>query len=82
MTQPRLDPKHFGPALCFLREGAGLSKAEAARRAGIRRQMWWTYEVGRYAPCFPGLLGAVYAVGSSLAELEEVMRRIQRDGAS
>lgn len=73
----RYDPAAFPAALRELRARAGISQAEAARRAGFKRQTWWSYEAGQHTPFLPALLAALEAVGASLSDLDDVMRAEQ-----
>ena len=69
----------FPVALRDLRKATGLDQTEAARRAGIRRAMWWNYENGRHYPHLPVLVRVLDAVGSSLSGLEEAMDRLDEE---
>ena len=71
--------KLFPVALRHLRETAGLDQTQAARRAGIRRAMWWNYENGRHYPILPVLVRVLDAVGSNLSGLEEAMNRLDEE---
>jgi transcriptional regulator with XRE-family HTH domain len=67
------DPGEVGPALRLLRQREGLSCAELARRAGLRRQTVSNYERGEYVPALPTLAAILTVLEASLCELQRAM---------
>lgn len=65
----RLGYKLMNGDLRSAREGAGLTQAELAERAGVSRQMVGAIEAGRNVPAVDAALRLARAVGSSVEEL-------------
>jgi DNA-binding XRE family transcriptional regulator len=72
--------RHLGAAVRELRELRGLSQAEVADRAELRRSHLAAIERGEVDPTFVTLVRIVRAVPAPLAELFELFER-RRDAA-
>jgi DNA-binding XRE family transcriptional regulator len=72
--------RHLGAAVAELRELRGLSQAEVADRAELRRSHLAAIERGEVDPTFVTLVRIVRAVPAPLAELFELFER-RRDAA-
>lgn len=70
-------PEHrqLGAAVAELREQHGLSQAEVADRAGLRRSHLAAIERGEVDPTFVTLVRIVRTIPASLAELFELFER-------
>ena len=73
--------RHLGAAVAELRELRGLSQAEVADRAQLRRSHLAAIERGEVDPTFVTLVRIVRAIPAPLAELFELFER-RRDAAS
>jgi XRE family transcriptional regulator, regulator of sulfur utilization len=73
--------RHLGAAVAELRELRGLSQAEVADRAELRRSHLAAIERGEVDPTFVTLVRIVRAIPAPLAELFELFER-RRDAAS
>jgi len=72
---------HLGAAVAELRELRGLSQAEVADRAALRRSHLAAIERGQVDPTFVTLVRIVRAIPAPLAELFELFER-RRDAAA
>jgi len=72
--------RHLGAAVAELRELRGLTQAEVADRAELRRSHLAAIERGEVDPTFVTLVRIVRAIPAPLAELFELFER-RRDGA-
>jgi transcriptional regulator with XRE-family HTH domain len=75
-----LEHLHLGAAVAELRELHGLSQAEVADRADLRRSHLAAIERGQVDPTFVTLVRIVRAIPAPLAELFELFER-RRDAA-
>jgi len=73
--------RHLGAAVAELRELRGLSQAEVADRAQLRRSHLAAIERGEVDPTFVTLVRIVRAIPAPLAELFELFER-RRDAAA
>lgn len=73
--------RHLGAAVAELRELHGLSQAEVAERAELRRNHLAAIERGEVDPTFVTLVRIVRAIPAPLAELFELFER-RRDAAA
>jgi transcriptional regulator with XRE-family HTH domain len=61
----------FGEHLRALRDGAGLSRAELARRAAVRASTLRNWEADRGMPCMPAALRLARALGVPVERFAE-----------
>jgi transcriptional regulator with XRE-family HTH domain len=71
----------FGQDLRGLREGAGLSRAELARRAGVAAGTLRNWEADRGFPGLPALLRLATALGVPVERLAEGVEDLPGDEA-
>jgi HTH-type transcriptional regulator, repressor for puuD len=69
------DHRHLGAAVAELREQHGLSQADVATRAGLRRTHLAAIERGEVDPTFVTLVRIVRTIPAPLAELFELFER-------
>lgn len=67
--------RHLGAAVAELRELHGLSQAEVARRANLKRSHLAAIERGEVDPTFVTLVRIVRAIPAPLAQLFELFER-------
>lgn len=68
---PDTTPTTFGPRLRLLREQAGLSQSELARRAGLAPHHVCRYERGDFPPSWANACRLADALGVSVADFRE-----------
>lgn len=71
--------KGFGRALQALREGAGMSRGEVSRRAGISRAALYRYEAGQSWPRMENLDAVLSALGKDVLDLGLALYREQAE---